>query len=398
MIKQMFKLVWNRKRTNMLVMVEVFFSFLVLFTVVTLAVYNWRLYHLPVGYSCDNTYLVGTGSIFQMDMHPGKGVPDELPRMLQALGSEPRVEAVAALDYPVLEIGSSNGGYRNGDRKAHSTLNRADDGLARALKIPIEEGRWFNSSEDGLTNIHPVVINRRLRRTLFGTGPAVGMEFTSSDGNARYRVMGVMTEFREDGDLQAPEDYFIERLAHTPDKPMTAMALLVRVRPGTDPGYAEQIITRLRSVSDRRAYQIEPLAEKRRGFLRFQMLPLIAGGLVAGFMLLMVALGMVGVVWQSVARRTREIGLRRALGGTARDICLQVLGELMMIVSAGLVVGSALVVQAPLLQMVKWLDMALFLPSLGISLALIYLLALGAGLYPSWLAMRVQPAEVLHHE
>ncbi len=53
MIRHLFKLIWNRKRTNVLMMTEIFVSFLVLFAVVALAVYmldNWRR---PIGYSID---------------------------------------------------------------------------------------------------------------------------------------------------------------------------------------------------------------------------------------------------------------------------------------------------------------------------------------------------------
>jgi len=107
---------------------------------------------------------------------------------------------------------------------------------------------------------------------------------------------------------------------------------------------------------------------------------------------------MVGVVWQSVARRTREIGLRRALGGTARDVYMQVLGELVVIATLGLVLGSLLVAQAPLLGLVSWLTGKLFFVSLGVSLGLMYLLTVAVGLYPSWLATKVQPADVLHYE
>jgi len=119
---------------------------------------------------------------------------------------------------------------------------------------------------------------------------------------------------------------------------------------------------------------------------------------VAAFLMLMVGLGLVGVVWQNVTQRTTEIGLRRALGGTATAIYTQVLGELVVITSVGLLLGTGLVVQLPLLGVMTFVGTRVFLVGLGTSLALIYLLTLLCGLYPSMLASKIQPAEALHYE
>jgi putative ABC transport system permease protein len=121
-------------------------------------------------------------------------------------------------------------------------------------------------------------------------------------------------------------------------------------------------------------------------------------GLIAGFMLIMVALGMVGVLWQSVARRRREIGLRRAVGATGRAVSLQVLGELLVVTTAGLLLGAALAVQLPLLGVVGWVGTGVYAVAMGLAALTIYGLTVASALYPSWLATQVQPAEALHYE
>ena len=112
----------------------------------------------------------------------------------------------------------------------------------------------------------------------------------------------------------------------------------------------------------------------------------------------MVGLGMVGVLWQSITRRSREIGVRRAMGATAGAVYRQILGELLVVTSFGLLLGLGVVVQFPILQIMGWVSGAVVTTSAAISMALIYALALAAGLYPSWLAARVQPAVVLRSE
>ena len=67
---------------------------------------------------------------------------------------------------------------------------------------------------------------------------------------------------------------------------------------------------------------------------------MLAVGVVAGFLMLMVALGLTGVLWQNVTQRTREIGLRRAKGATARRIHRQILGELLVMTTLALAAGA----------------------------------------------------------
>src|SRR5262249_38996297 len=75
--------------------------------------------------------------------------------------------------------------------------------------------------------------------------------------------------------------------------------------------------------------------------LQQYLYPAIAFGVVAGFLLLMVALGLTGVVWQNVTQRVREVGLRRAKGARIEDIHRQILGELAVMTSFALIVAVA---------------------------------------------------------
>ena len=139
----------------------------------------------------------------------------------------------------------------------------------------------------------------------------------------------------------------------------------------------------------------------RESKLRQYTLPLVAVGTVAGFLLLMVALGLTGVVWQSVTQRIREFGLRRAKGATIVNIRHQVLVEMIIMTSLALIAGVLLLAQLPLLPLPSGLDSipaGVFVISIAISVTAIYVLTLLCGWYPSRLATRVQPAEALHYE
>jgi len=118
----------------------------------------------------------------------------------------------------------------------------------------------------------------------------------------------------------------------------------------------------------------------------------------AMFIVVMVAMGLTGVVWQSVTQRIREFGLRRAKGATARDIQKQILGELVVLSSAGILLGGVIAIQFPLLSLVGSIPGHVVAFGLASSVVLLYGLTLLCGAYPSRLASRVTPAEALHYE
>ena len=120
--------------------------------------------------------------------------------------------------------------------------------------------------------------------------------------------------------------------------------------------------------------------------------------LVAGFLILMVALGLLGVLWQAVTQRTQEIGVRRAKGADARRIYEQILGELLGITVLALAVGTVLLLQLPLIGWLDFLEPKVTIPAYLISLLFMAGLTALCGLYPSHLASRVNPAEALHYE
>jgi putative ABC transport system permease protein len=112
----------------------------------------------------------------------------------------------------------------------------------------------------------------------------------------------------------------------------------------------------------------------------------------------MVALGLIGVVWQSVSQRTSELGLRRALGASTARIYWQISGELLVITSLGLALGVFLVAQFPLLDVLPFVSPRVYLYGLVLSVLLVYALTIACCVYPSRLATKIMPAEALHWE
>ncbi|MCK5077291.1 MAG: hypothetical protein KAR38_12995, partial [Calditrichia bacterium] len=91
MIKQMFKLIWNRKRSNFLMMTGIFISFFVLFMVMVTINYNLNNYTKPLGFNYKNVWKIGV----DWKSMPGDEVKSKLQQIEYILRAFPEVESYA---------------------------------------------------------------------------------------------------------------------------------------------------------------------------------------------------------------------------------------------------------------------------------------------------------------
>jgi putative ABC transport system permease protein len=404
MIRHYLKLIWNRKRSNLLLTVEIFFSFLVVFAVVATAAYYANNYRRPLGFAIDDVWVVTIDA--KQGRSPGsepdtRALVETRHQLHVAVGELPEVRAFAgAFTVP---YGNSRwmSASKIGGRSVEYTMNGVTDGFAAVFELSLVQGRWF-SRDDDAASWDPVVINEQLASAAFGSESPVGKTFPQDEpgeNERERRVVGVFREFRQDGELGLPENYLMIRVRPDDLESVPSLGCLaLRLQPGTTVAFEEQLVKRMQAVGRDWSFEVEPAVEMREQKLRETLTPLIAGGIIAGFLVLMVALGLTGVVWQSVTQRTREIGLRRAKGATIPDIRAQVMGELAVMSTLAILLGAAIVIQFPLLKLVKGMTAGVYGASLVVSALCIYLLTLVSAWYPSRMATSVSPAEALHCE
>jgi putative ABC transport system permease protein len=413
--RHLIKLIWNRKRQNFLLTVEMFFSFLTLFGVVLMATHFLNNSRLPLGYEIDRVWSLSVDRK-ESDQDPAVKTRHRqtCEQVLRALRDLPQVEAVgAAFTGPYANSNWGSGSRLAGGRQIDYGVNNVTDSYAELMKIPVVEGRWFSREDDAATYV-PVVINRRMAEDVFGDEVAVGkviQEEPDKDAPRREpaekpevkRVIGVVEDFRQNGELSSPGNYLFYRMRlDSPDpKPAIPERIYVRLAPGTPAAFEETLVKKAMAAAGTWSFEVEPLYAMRVDKLRQYTIPLIVVGTIAGFLLLMVGLGLTGVVWQSVTQRIREFGLRRAKGATIRSVRAQVLTEMMIMTSLALIVGIVLLAQLPLLPLpseMRVIPAPVFVASIIFSALAIYLLTLLCGWQPSRLATRIQPAEALHYE
>jgi putative ABC transport system permease protein len=415
MTRHLFRLIWNRKRSNFLIMVEILCAFLVLEGVVLMASYYANNYLHPLGFTIDRVWGIRMDAKARgEDKGERAAQMATVQQLFNAVRDMPEVEAVCSGFTTPYANSSWTGGHKMSGRDVNYAMNSATDDCPAVYGITLTRGRWFDKSDDG-SAYNPVVVNEQFVREIFGDADPINKtpqrdpdpeeERARADRGDKppkpWRVVGVIQDFRQHGEYSAPEPYVFERVDLTDPETWPPRMLIIKVRSGTTPAFEEALVNRLQSVAKDWSFGVTLLTNQRDDKLLGYTGPLTLHAIVAGFLLMMVALGLTGVVWQNVTQRIREIGLRRAKGARIENIHRQILGELVVMTSLALVVGVLLVAQVPLLPLPTdflWVPVSVFVVSIVISVLAIYALTLLCGWYPARLATKIQPAEALHYE
>jgi putative ABC transport system permease protein len=390
MITHLFKLIWNKKKQNFLLITEMLVSFLVVFAVFTLLVYNYKNYKAPMGMDYDDVWVV--------NYTPPENInrPDSVAMFIaslkQMIHSMPQVKEMSFTSGNVpFSMNTSNSMMSYNNRQVMTNIYGTEDSYLKLLNMHMLEGRWF-SSEDNAVKIPSVVINQQLKEKLFGNESPVGKVMgTDTD---KSRVIGVVNDVKSNGDYQRVESGVYKRM----DSGWMRWAgtMLLKVQPGTGAAFESKLYKSL-SNSIGTTIEIEHLDKKRVNKNKLMLVPSIIMLVVAGFLIINVALGLFGVLWYNINKRKGEIGLRRAVGASGNAVSKQLVGEALVLSTISLIVGSFFAVQFPLMNVFD-LSANIYLIAILFSVLFIYGLVFICALYPGRQAAAIYPAVALHEE
>ena len=320
---------------------------------------------------------------------------DELERRLLA---EPGVEHVAFADrLPVMdqykyqiEVDTVSGAPTKGIRR--STLVQVSRGFLAGFGTTVIAGRDF-APLDFETGRVLIVNESFARHVLGGRNPigqrvrVVGGEDERVAGKEWYEVVGMVKDFGWQLPLPHEQSAMYRPRLPTPN---TELNLAVRVR---DP---EAFATRLRAVATAvdptiRLTEIQPLTTVGGGEAQINWTLTSVAWLVSFIVLLLSATGIHSLMSFTVARRTREIGIRVALGASPGRIVSGIFRRAFLQIGAGVLVGSAL---AALSGLGSTRDVLLLLAADGLMLVV----GLTACAVPLRRALRIDPTEALRAE
>ncbi len=400
MFRHLLKPIWKRKSRNLMLSLEILLAFVVVFAIAATASRFYQLYHQPKGFDYASVWSVQLQTSDASGIKNDAATYDKFKRSLQAL---PEVEHVAFAAYSPYDNDTWQGGFYlpASGASTDSNVMQVSDDFFDTVHMQLQEGRGFSSADEGAAQ-QPVVVNRRFAQAMFPGQDAIGKVISDGEPGSKdrklMRIAGVIADFRNQGEFMAPVNFVISRYS-TQSSDQGPGTILLRVKPGTPRGFEATLSERLKLVRNDWSYRISPLSDLRESMLKQVEIPLVVLTTIASFLLLMVAFGLFGVLWQNTTRRIPEIGLRRAAGATAGNIYRQIVAEQLLITSLAMVVGLVLLVQLPITGVFgENLSWPLFLVAALVSVSIMALVSVLCALYPAWRASRLSPTQALQYE
>jgi predicted permease len=291
--------------------------------------------HVPISYTRPRTEMAA----FQREV-------------LRRVSELPGVERVAVgTIVPWREAGTFGPGFQfsaegyakaGGEEDPRARFRTVSPGFFQALGVPIISGRDFSAADRNDTE-KVVIVSRSLAQRMFNTDDAVNRKLMWTDPVMKFidvnveprRIVGVVADIDDENIVPGPA----MTVYHPLEQEMGGGRLFVHAK--GDPYALVAPITRLiRDLSpDQPVEQAATLDDVRAEVLAPDRLNALVFGVFAGVALLIAVVGVAGVLAFSVSARTREFGIRLAIGSEPKHLLAGVLGEGAVIAGAGIVAG-----------------------------------------------------------
>ncbi|RNB92381.1 FtsX-like permease family protein [Brevibacillus fluminis] len=280
-----------------------------------------------------------------------------------------------------------------------SFYGSTEDYLALQPNIKVVKGRFY-SSEDTKESRSVIVLDTDMAKDLFGNQNPLGQRVVI--GSSSLVVIGVVQEskFRFD-QTQIHSAYLpitvLQELNDTHEVGRLAGKAKSKTQLQQAMKQTEQYLNRKHEHKNH--YMVSSMEQELAQFNQMTGMLTLVFGVIAGISLLVGGIGVMNIMLVSVTERTREIGIRKALGAKRRDILTQFLIESIIVCLIGGVIGMllgsgcAMIIShfAGLPPMISWESVAI---SFGFSSAM----GIFFGLYPANKAAKLNPIEALRYE
>jgi putative ABC transport system permease protein len=278
-----------------------------------------------------------------------------------------------------------------------STANYIDTGGA-----DLSEGRFYSEAEER-SGRAVVVIGADVAEALFPSEDPLGKHVRI--GPERFEVIGVLEKRGKflgmasvDNRAVVPLTTFRRLFSEEPD-----LAIKVKLRPGVELAAAKDELTGLTRLwrgldpLDDDDFSINEQSQFRDLVATMRVATYGVGLFLTTLSLLVGGIGVMNIMFVSVKERTREIGVRKALGATRRAILLQFLIEAVLISLLGGVIGVALAALAAV-GINQVFTAQLSVGTVLLAFAICGFVGVGFGLLPAWQAARARPIDALRYE
>ena len=423
MIKNLLKQIWNERRSNIFLWVELFVVFVVLWYIVDVVYVTLSIYNMPMGFNIDNTYLlrVNTMTPKVAAYQPGRTIEQnvaDLHEIVNRLSHRPDVEAVSISQNSIPYNEGANGFSFYLDTVSVQGLMRwVTPEYFRVYRYQNIDGSGPESLEKAFSTsslIVPVNV-----ADPYADAPLHGRELLgqrvpvrSNEPDAQQLTISAITEPVRYDHFTAPDDYSSRYMAvHITDEGLISLGevmyleISIRVREGQSEGFIDRLMADADShyqIGNVYLQDITPLSDIRESYEMDNVNELRTQFCIMFFLLLNIFLGIIGTFWFRTQHRRSEVALRMAVGSTPRGICSRLMGEgvfLLLLSSIPALIVALNLGYAELVEVSRMpFTAGRFAITAFSTFALIALMILIGIWYPARRAMNIQPAEALHEE
>jgi putative ABC transport system permease protein len=348
----------------------------------------------------DNLIMVFAGSVNTGGVRMGNGATktftaDDATAILQHV---PNVQAVSPIVFASVQV-------VNGDENWLTRANGTSADITQIRNWPVVSGSMFSERDvDMAANV--CVLGNTVAQQLFGDQDPVGQMIRVQ--NLPFRVLGVLLAKGQNSNGQDQDDMLIMPYT-TVQKKISGISwiqmAMVSVTSQSDMAPAQNSIAallrqrhHLRPGEDD-DFIIRSPNEMAQAAEATSLAMTVLLGIIASISLLVGGIGIMNIMLVSVTERTREIGIRMAVGATEQDVQWQFLSEALVLSSLGGIVGILLGVVASAL-VTRFVHWSTFVSPLSVVVAAFFSAGVGIffGYYPARKAARLDPIEALRYE
>ncbi len=327
--------------------------------------------------------------------------------VLEKLSNTPGIEKAAVIEPLPFSGDNSSASFQIEGRLAgpnepgpHGDIRKISADYFAAMEIPLRKGRYFTDADR--KDSQPVaIIDENLARQYWPNEDPIGKRIRNGRQGAWAVIVGLVAHVKHTqlaGDSAKGVYYYpiYQRL----DKNSSRTAFIVARGHGNTAGTSEAIRRAVGSVDPRQAvFDIKTMEQRIALALGPQQFAVSLLTAFAGAALLLAALGLYGVISYNVTQRTRELGIRAALGASRLRILGMVIRQGMQLVAIGAVIGFFGAVALARLLSAQLFHVSALDPATFVWTALVLAgVALLAAYIPAYRATRVDPMTALRYE
>ncbi|AWN24171.1 ABC transporter permease [Deinococcus irradiatisoli] len=321
-------------------------------------------------------------------------------------------EAIAALDSAriagVAPTSQSSVQAKAGSLNTQATVIGTWPAYQTVRNSPLASGSYF-TDEDVKGRKRVAVIGYQVAQDVFGTSDPLGQKLRL--GNVTFTVVGTLPDKGASGfgnpnaQVLIPLSTFQQRFSNTRSNGQpTVSSVYVQARTAADLTPLQDELTSLLETrhkitdSSNDDFQIQNQADALSSLSSVTTTLTLLVGAIAGISLLVGGIGIMNIMLVSVTERTREIGVRKALGAKPRDILTQFLVEAFVLSVGGGVIGLALGVAAAYAGTLAGITPVFSPVTVGIAFLFSAFVGIFFGYYPAAQAAKLDPVDSLRYE